>query len=244
MNNNNRNVNRFNNIPWKPRIPIFTNKANMTFNFMNAANKTGEKKVPRLSRDHEDMLIKVFKKPHVHLTPLYKELGLSGYMGGKIKQELIREGLVAEVELPTNRRGRKKKLLQILPKGRELLKQIGISGGPKGRGGVKHQHYQAKLKEWYERRGHAVEIEAKVGNSSLDLLVIRKDGQRLGIEIALSEQYELENARKGIGLEYLMFVCETKELLDKLRRKITAVLGDQYDTKLAFKLVEEFNLED
>ncbi len=141
------------------------------------------------------MLIWSYRKV-LALTPLYKDLGFSGYKGKKTKEELKREGLVYEVKLLKKGRGRDKVLLQVTPKGTEYLKRLGITLKRKGRGGVKHLYFQKMLKEWYELRGYTVEIEATVGDTCLDVLVIMKDGDRLGIEIALSEQYEDVNARK------------------------------------------------
>jgi hypothetical protein len=79
--------------------------------------------------------------------------------------------------------------------------------------------------------------------------MIGSPGEQLGTscatEGALSEQYEQINARKGLktGVERLLFVCETKEPMEKLRQRIGAMAGARAKAKLGFKLVSDY-LED
>jgi hypothetical protein len=228
-------------LSWRERVPLYGSDSPIGATCKSADEK-GEKKI---SRESEEMLIRAKKKP-LALTALYSELGLSGYKGGKAKDELIRAGLVFEVALPTNRWGPKKKLLQVTPKGTEYLKSIGITTGYKGRGGVKHLYYQKALKDWYQNRGYTVEVEATVGHTCVDVLVIRKDGERLGIEIALSEQYEEVHARKAMeaGLERLMFVCETEELVERLGRKLSSLIESWPGNKPGFKLISDYLTDD
>lgn len=229
---------------YTPRVPLFDNS--LKHNSVNATCGTPERNCKKddshISRDMEDMLIKAKRKPYLTMTELYKELSLSGYKGFKYKQGLIREGLAFEVILPTNRRGRKKKLLQVTPKGNQYLKDLGITVVKKGRGGVKHLYYQRKLKDWYEAHDYTVEVEATIGNTSFDVLVIGKDGSRIGLEIALSEQYEKINAEKAlkVGIERLIFVCETKALMERLRRSIGAMAENLPGVKPGFKLVNDY----
>ena len=228
-------------LAWKERVPLFDNKSCSSCGTHGRENE-GIRGSVRISRDAEDMLVKAKRKPYLTMTALYNEVGLSGYKGLKSKRELIRAGLADEVELPTNRRGRKKKLLQIMPKGREYLKALGITQGPRGRGGVKHIYYQRMLRDWYQAHGYTAEIEATVGDTCLDVLIIRKDGTRLGIEIALSEQYEEVNAVKalGAGIERLLFVCESEKVMERIRRKVDSATQNQTKSRIGFKLVSDY----
>jgi hypothetical protein len=226
---------------WKPRVPLFDNSS-------RATGGTGGERVgtnggrQRITRDAEDMLVRAWRRPDLALTALYKDLGLSGYKGVKCKKELMRGGLADESPLPTNRRGPRKKLLQVTPKGREYLGRLGITQGRKGRGGVRHVYYQKKIKDWYEIHGWTAEVEAKVGDTSFDVLVVGKDGNRIGIEIALSEQYEVVNARKALesGVERVLFVCETEELMVRLREKIWRATRNWPGERPGFKLVSDY----
>ena len=104
-----------------------------------------------VSRDAEDLLIRAKRKPHLAMTALYQDAGLSGYKGNKSKTELVRAGLASEVELPSNRRGRRKKLLQVTPRGNDYLRVLGVRVETKGRGGVKHLYYQKEIKNGTNR---------------------------------------------------------------------------------------------
>lgn len=233
----------FGGLHWKERVPLFDSEHKSCVTCKSHAEEGGDiRRSVRISRDAEDMLVKVRRKPHLTMTNLYEELGFSGYKAKKCKLELIRAGLADEVQLPTNRRGRRKKLLQIMPKGTVYLKAIGITQGPKGRGGVKHLYYQKVLKDWYETHGYTAEIEATVGDTCLDVLVIRKNGTRLGIEIALSENYETVNALKalGAGIERLLFICESETIMQRLQKRIDSAIQDQTQLRPGFKLISDY----
>ena len=180
------------------------------------------------------------------MTPLYNELGFSGDKGFNSKLELIRAGLVFEVELPSYRRGRNKKLLEITPKGNQYLENLGIKSRNRGRGGAKHLYYQKLIKDWYKTRGYTVEIEAKISDTSFDVLAIDKRGNRIGVEIALSLQYEVINAEKALksGVERFLVICETEALLSKLRWKIDALAERLPGVKPEYKLVSDYVREE
>lgn len=133
-------------------------------------------------------------------------------------------------------------MLQIMPKGTAYLKAIGITQGPRGRGGVKHIYYQKNLKEWYEVHGYTAEVEATIGTTCLDLLIILNDATRLGIEIALSEQYEEINAVNalGAGIERLLFVCESETVIERIRRKVDSTIQGQTRSRIGFKLLSDY----
>ena len=233
---------------WLPRVPLFEDSDDGKGPLAFAGPKTsggndegdGERVV---SRDAEDLLIRAKRKPYLALTELYQNAGLSAYKGSKSRVELIRAGFAGEVELPSKRRGRRKKLLQVTPRGNEYLRALGVYVASKGRGGVKHLYYQKEIKEWYESRGFTAEIEARVGETTFDVLAIRDDGDRVGVEIALSSPYERTNAEKAVmsRVETVIFVCET----DEMRQKLTDMLGDIGDRcdkapRFSVKLVDEY----
>jgi len=231
---------RFDGLKWKERVPLFDNPTCSTGGTAQKEDEDIRGRI-KISRDAEDMLIRV-KRKQLIITALYKELGLSGYKGQRCKQELLRSGLVDEVEIPTNKRGRRMKLLQVTPKGSEYLKALGVESGGKGRGGAKHVYYQQKLKDWYQARGCRVEIEASVGGTCLDVLVVRKDGSRLGIEIAMSEQYEVVNASKAMkaGIEDLLFLCESKSVVNRLTETIRDSMPNQIGSAVRVELVSNY----
>lgn len=230
-------------LQWKIRIPLFQQGSDSP-PCPTRAGITGTSAAVKkgcLPRETEDMLIRAYRKPEV-LTVLYRGLGFSGYKGGQAKDALIRAGMVCEVSLPTNRRGRKKKLLQITPRGMEYLKGLGITGGPRGRGGVKHIWYQQAVKQWYEQHGYVVETEATVGGTCLDVLVILANSERLGIEIATSPQYEEVNMKKALaaGLERFLLLCETPQLLETLQKRLKSLMEIWPGNKPGLKLVSDY----
>ena len=228
-------------LAWRPRVPLFDNSHSATRGTTDEASIAGSEAKP--CRDAEDMLIRAWRKALTQ-TALYKELALSGYRGNKSKEQLLRLGLACEVKLATNRRGRQKVLLQVTPRGLAYLNQLGVATGSRqhGRGGVRHRYYQNEVKQWYEKHGYVAEVEARVGNTSLDVLAICGDGTRIGIEIALSEQYEVVNALKamGCGIERLLFVTESRAMIERLQHRIEAKLDAKHQGKVGYKVVEDY----
>lgn len=151
--------------------------------------------------------------------------------------------LVDEIELPAKTRGRKMKLLQVTPKGREYLEKVGMTEAPKGRGGAKHLYYQRMIRDWYERKAHRAEIEATVGNTWVDVLVLKSDGTCVGIEIALSPQYEETNALNAqkSGIEHLIFVCEDENMLKQVQQRIASAMPKQIRLEPEFNLISDYS---
>ena len=189
------------------------------------------------------MLIWAKRKPYLTMMELYKDVGLSGYKGNKSKLELVRAGFADEVELPANRRDRRKKLLQTTPRGNEYPQSLGVRVEAKGRGGVNHLYYQKKIKERYESHGYTAEIEATIGKKSFNLLAIARNGRGIGVEIVRSMQNEGLTAEKAStsGVGCVLFVCETKVILERLRQMLGAI-GSWPDgaAKHGLKLVSDY----
>ena len=226
---------------WERRVPLVDKSRGSTGGTGKEAAGPG-KKQQKVSREAEDLLICAKRAPFRSITELYADTGLSGYKGDKSKKALLRAGFAREVEVPTNRRGRRKKLLEVAPKGNEYLKSLGVDVKAKGRGGAVHRFFQEMVKEWYEGHGRSVEIEATVGDTAFDVLAIDENGKRTGIEIACSAQYEDVNLKKALasGVEDVVFVCETKDIRDRLRNMLGA-LGSRSDgPRVKLKLVSEY----
>jgi len=174
--NRNRESAAYGKLTWKERVPLFNSPSCPTSGTQEKQEKeSGGKR--RISRNSEDMLIKAWRKV-LSIKNLYDEVGLSSYMGDKCKKELRNEGFVDEVEVPVNRRGRRRKFLQILPRGRQYLKEdLGLANERKGRGGVSHLYYQEKIRNCYLMNGYIADVEARIGDTSFDVLAIGKDGR-------------------------------------------------------------------
>ncbi|MBM3335058.1 hypothetical protein FJY63_10400 [Candidatus Sumerlaeota bacterium] len=108
---------------------------------------------------------------------------------------------------------------------------------------MRHWYYQTLLQDYYESRGFTAQVEARVADTTFDLLVIDKLANRLAIEIATSLPYEEINAQKAIasGVERVLFVCEA-ELMEPLQRKIAAAIEGRPGPRPGFKLIDDYLL--
>ena len=211
---------------WERRVPLVDKPRGST----GGTGKTpvsSEEKLQGISREAEDFLIRVKKDPLLSVTEFYSALKLSAYKGNKIKTTLIRAGLVREVEVPTNRRGRRRKILEPTPRGNDYVKSLGVAVKTRGRGGALHRLFQDQVKSWYVARGYRVELEATMagGITCFDVLAIGENGERVGVEIERTSAYSEVNLRQALasGVDEVVFVCDKKNIQDRIRDLLSAI---------------------
>ena len=189
-----------------------------------------EKTVPvaeGLSEDERAFLEFVSLHPGMFVTKIYKELGLSGYKGDKLKESLIEKGYLVQQETREGVGGRLAKILSIKSKSSLVVKESALAG----KGGDTHKHLQKMLKEQAEVYGWKAVIEERVPRSLETVDVgLRRDDVRIAIEISATSKvdYEVQNIRKCIeaGYDYVVSVSSDGNRLSLLKteskKKFTA----------------------
>ncbi|MBM4451752.1 MAG: ATP-binding protein [Chloroflexi bacterium] len=174
-----------------------------------AAQKPVARGTDEPSGDELRFLEYVSRNPSLPTTASYRALGLSNYSGNKIKQELVRKGLLSEVKTKLGRRAR---IAKFLIPSQAACAKLGLPAYH-GRGGPVHQYLQSLVSQQAATGGYQVQVEQKIPGSdeSVDVL-IQKDSVMTAIEIAVSStaERELQNIKKclaaGYGRMVVLFV--------------------------------------
>ena len=180
-----------------------------------------EKALPaeeELSEDERAFLEFVSLHPGMFVTKIYKELGLSGYKGDRLKEGLIEKGLLVQEETRDGIGGRLAKILAL--KGKSIL--VATESALAGKGGDSHKHLQKMLKEQAELYGWKAAVEERIARSFETVDVgLRQDDVRIALEISATSKvdYEMQNIRKCLeaGYDYIVSVCSDGNRLSTLK---------------------------
>ena len=99
---------------------------------------------PWLSQKAKEYLIDIFDDPDVPVTTRGDRLGYNAHMTTKVKNELIRKGLVKQYQVNL---GRANKLLEITEFGYIYLD---MTPKHKGKGGPEHRYWQRRVLKYYQ----------------------------------------------------------------------------------------------
>lgn len=171
-----------------------------------------------LSDDEKVFLEFVSQHPGMFVTKIYKELGLSGYKGDKLKASLIEKGLIVQEETRDGIGGRLAKTLTLTGKSASVIKEASLTG----KGGDSHKYLQKTLKEQAELLGWKAIIEDRIPRSLQSVDVgLTKDDVRIAIEVCSTTKsgQEVQNIRKCLdaGYDYVVSVCSDDKQLASLK---------------------------
>lgn len=168
-----------------------------------------------LEPDERILLEFIHRNPGKFVTQIYRELGLSGYKGDKLKASLMDRELIIQKETREGKRGRLAKILEVTKKGATLCRAA-------GKGGDAHQAFQESIREQAELLGWQAVVEERIGRSleSVDVGVSRGD-VRVAVEICSTTKagHEMENIRKCLdaGYDYVLSVGSDEKRLGSLK---------------------------
>jgi len=172
------------------------------------------------SRDEIGFLEYISHHPSRFVTQIYKDLGLSGYKGDKLKMSLIEKRLIRQEETRAGQKGRLAKILVLTDKGESALRKLSLPG----KGGDLHKHLQMMIKEQAELYDWRAVIEERIPRTleSVDLGLTR-DELRVAVEISTTSrpEQETQNIRKCLdaGYDYVVSVCEDEKQLAMIKKE-------------------------
>jgi len=174
------------------------------------------------------------------VTQIYKDLGLSGYKGDKLKTNLIKKKLVRQEETRAGQKGRLAKKLVLTDKGESTLRKLSLPG----KGGDLHKYLQMMIKEQAELFGWKAAIEERISRSLESVDVgLTKDDMRVAIEISSTTQpdQEIYNIRKCLeaGYDYILSVCNNKESLQAIKKEARKNFTTRESQRIRFYIPEQ-----
>lgn len=186
----------------------------------------------------------VFSYPTVSVTGLYKQQGLSGYMGDKLKKELIQQEYIKEITTHLGQRSRIAKFLLLTQEGFDAL---GINyNAEDGKGGTLHRYWQTVIKIHAQGKGYEVSIEEAIPstNEAVDL-GLSQNGLKTAVEISVTTpaEHEVNNISKCLKAGYdkvIVLTLEEDKMLE-IQNLIKKVLSSEEQEKVATGLIYDFD---
>lgn len=188
----------------------------------------------------EELLASVAADPLMNMTERYEAVGVDTKRGTEVKNELLKLGVVEEVEVQTGTRGRNPKLLELTPEGRAVLADRGYDVAGEAKGGARHRWWQQRVKEHFAAEGYEATIEYAVGPQHIDVYA-ETAGETVAVEVALSPEHEVENVRKCLHAEMdpVQVAYRDEDVRDRIRSRLEEAF-DGVPDEVAFVALTEF----
>lgn len=200
-----------------------------------------EEKTRIITKEEENFVINVAKRPDLMVLERFKSIGLSNYMGTKILKSLSFKGFIRKAKIYTAQRGNQPIILEITDKGKEYLNSIGIKIQSKGKGGAVHQWWQKKIQEFYKKRGHIVVIEPNTGGANTDVLIFESEDKRIAVEVALSSKGQSNNIQRDLKyFDRVIIASETKALMERIKTESMRIINKEEFKRVRFCLLQDF----
>ncbi|MEE9390580.1 MAG: hypothetical protein V3U91_04990 [Candidatus Aminicenantaceae bacterium] len=194
-----------------------------------------------LSKESGAWLRHMARNPYLTIVDRTKALGITNYMANKVAKELEIKGYARKLNVYTGRPGHPLVLTDYTEKGKQHINSLGEKIYRAGKGGLVHQFWAIKIKEFWKARGKEVKIEPNVEGANTDVLLIDPEGKRVAVEIALSSNNQVKNIIRD--LEYfdaVIMAAETKLLMMKIKAKTLESLSKEDLKKVTFCLLGDF----
>jgi hypothetical protein len=153
------------------------------------------KEIPSLPiPDERERLFLAFitEHPDTPVTEIYKALGIGVSTGTKIRERLIQQGLLVELELRTGKTGAGRPMKCILPTVAAL--EFLEKDPPPGRGGVIHRYIQQMVQHGATAKGFTATCEKVIDNGAILDVHLQKGQETIAVEIAVVSTPEREIA--------------------------------------------------
>jgi len=213
----------------KPRSSILTREV----------KKSREKRA--LSKESEAWLKDMAKNRYRTIVERTKALGLTNYMANKVLKEIEVKGYARKLNVYTGKPGHPLVLTDLTLKGKEYLNSLGEKIHKLGKGGIVHQWWAMKIKEFWKAKGKEVKIEPNVEGANSDVLVMDSDGKRVAVEVALSSDNQVNNISRDLDyFDSIIMAAETKILMMKIRAQALKSIGKENLSRVTFCLLGDF----
>ncbi len=191
----------------------------------------------KLDDNELTLLWDVKNRPFVPATERSNMLNFTNYMGQKLYNSLIEKGLVEELEIKTNYRGRPQKFYKLTDKGIFIVGKQNLGSG---KGGFEHRLHQRRLTEVFEAQGYKVIVEECKNGKNVDL-GLSKDEKNIAVEIIISPQNAIENIEKDIaaGWKTVWLLCHTQTILDGVKQEWSPSNSKYPGIEVEFYLLSE-----
>ncbi|MEW6664163.1 MAG: hypothetical protein AB1512_02935 [Thermodesulfobacteriota bacterium] len=186
-----------------------------------AREREREGKYGKMSAPAKRLLEAFGREPYKSLTDLYETCGL-GSKGSTAKKDLAMAGLIHEQDMAVKtRKGAARYLLSPTEKGRNWLKEVGISPAIKSKGGQREIYYSLAIERWAQEKGFTVRREYR----GADLVLVSKDGEKVAVEIACRKENQVSNIQRDLQTKIftkIVVACENGKVQKEVESEYKA----------------------
>jgi hypothetical protein len=179
---------------------------------------------PHLDEEQHAFLRFLINNPDMPVSVLYQHLSLSWRKGNQLREYLMEQGFITELE-GRSKAGRSSKVFIPTLHALELL---GVAP-PEGRGGAVHRHIQNLVTEGATAKGYSAKCAYDLGNGGIVDVHLKRGEVRVAVEVAVFSlpQREIAHIRHclhaGYTHGYTIFVNE--HLLTRTQEAMQEVLS-------------------
>jgi hypothetical protein len=127
---------------------------------------------PQLGEQQQQFLDFIIANPDTAQTAVYKGLRVGVSRGNEIRDSLLKQGLIEQIETRLGKMGRR--TVFFVPTF-TALEQLGIEP-PAGRGEIVHRYLQHLIEEGATAKGYTAKVEYDLGNGGFGMSIWRRMG--------------------------------------------------------------------
>ncbi len=176
--------------------------------------------------------------PFLSITDYYDLLGLNYREGNAAKAEGIKKELIIQHNFHSGRRGGKSVLLEPSKAAFATFKMPSAPSNP----GFLHRYLAHQVKEAMTAKGFKATLEKFVKGKSIDV-VLEGDGERVAVEIAVTDKHETINVRKDIfqaGFNSIVIIGKDRKVVAAVKKKLSAAFDSDILSKVRCCVLADF----
>ncbi len=221
------------------------NKIHAASQKRSTSNQNENKEASVLKDEQILFLTSIKEEPFWSATKHQDMLGLSSYMGNKIKSELKDAGYIKQYTMNFGKlTGGTVVFYELTSKG---YKSLGIKPPAtikKWNCSSEHFCWQRVIAYYSKKNGYNVKMEYELPNEKRVDLVIKKKGWTTGIEVEISAKNVIQNAMKDLEdntLDKLLVACRNQKTKQLVEQKLEEALTEHQKKRLQVMLLSEFH---
>lgn len=170
--------------------------------------------------DAKRLVMLTIAVPFLSTSAYYDLLGLNYREGNAAKTGAIKKKLIIQHNFHSGRRGGKTVLLEPSEVAFAMLKMPSAYDNP----GFLHRYLQHRVKEEMTAQGFKAMLEKCIKGKNIDV-VLEREGEKVAVEIANTEKYEVINVRKdtfNAGFDKVVIIGRNRNVVAAVRKRIAA----------------------
>jgi hypothetical protein len=224
---------------YKPRVSLIQ-MAESKGEKINKPEQSKSAPMPDIDVNIKKLITLTITVPFRSTSEYYDLLDLNYREGNEAKTIAMQKNFLVSHDYHLGKRGGKVVLLEPTGTAFALLKLPPEYEHPK----FLHKFLQHQVKKSMTAKGFKATIEKGIKGKNIDVVVENKEREILGVEIAMTDKdNERINVYKDLfqaGCKKLVIIAKDKDILNSVKKKISASFDSDVLSKVSFCLLPEF----